>query len=97
MLLMDGDELYWNTQKFKDLGYEGFTDDFLLTLMDLMLNTQKLVCCSDCKYYGCSHLRRDGGVDKRYNPDTCFVDGKGKKRDPNWFCADGERGEYETD
>lgn len=52
-----------------------------------------IVRCKDCKYYAIYELKADGTDDKRYKPSVCIKGEHAKRRDPDWFCADGERRE----
>lgn len=55
----------------------------------------KLIQCKDCKYYEIYQLKRDGTEDRRYRPSYCGILSYNTR--PDWFCADGERREDETD
>lgn len=57
------------------------------------IDIQPLVRCKDCKWYGIYEAKKDGTPDERYNPSVCLKGMYAKRRDPNWFCADGEREE----
>lgn len=54
-------------------------------------NYQELVRCKDCKWYSIYEAKKDGTPDKRYSPSVCLREIYAKRRDPDWFCADGER------
>ena len=56
-----------------------------------------VVRCKDCKHYGNDRLKRDCTEDKRYKPRVCFHGAYAKYRDPDWFCADGERRDGDAD
>ena len=58
-------------------------------------DVMEVVRCKECKYYGNDRLKRDFTEDKRYKANTCFIGKYAKHRDPDWFCADGERREDE--
>ena len=47
--------------------------------------------CKDCKWYGIYEAKKDGTPDKRYSPSVCLRGIFAKRRDPDWYCADGER------
>lgn len=49
--------------------------------------------CKDCKWYGIYEAKKDGTPDKRYSPSVCLREIFAKRRDPDWYCADGERKE----
>lgn len=51
----------------------------------------KVVHCKDCKWYSIYEAKKDGTPDKRYSPSVCLRGIYAKRRDPEWFCADGER------
>lgn len=51
----------------------------------------KVVHCKDCKWYSIYEAKKDGTPDKRYSPSVCLRGTYAKRRDPKWFCADGER------
>lgn len=63
-----------------DLGCDGAYFDY-----------QELVRCRECKWYGIYYAKKDGTPDKRYSPSVCLRGKYAKRRDPDWFCADGER------
>ena len=47
--------------------------------------------CKDCKWYSIYEAKKDGTPDKRYSPSVCLRGIFAKRRDPDWYCADGER------
>ena len=49
----------------------------------------EVVRCKDCKWYGIDELKKDGTVDRRYNPSVCYL--YRKYHEKTYFCADGER------
>ena len=53
----------------------------------------KVVHCKDCKWYSIYEAKKDGTPDKRYSPSVCLRGIYAKRRDPDWYCADGERRE----
>ena len=55
-----------------------------------------VVRCKDCKWYEIAHLKRDGTDDKRYKSSVCVRGTFAKLRKADWYCADGERREDET-
>ncbi len=63
-----------------DLGCDGAYFDY-----------QELVRCGECKWYSIYEAKKDGTPDKRYSPSVCLREIYAKRRDPDWFCADGER------
>lgn len=52
-----------------------------------------VVRCKECKWYSIYEAKKDGTPDKRYSPSVCLRGIYAKRREPNWFCADGERRE----
>lgn len=50
-----------------------------------------VVRCRECKWYSIYEAKKDGTPDKRYGPSVCLKGRFAKRRDPDWFCADGER------
>lgn len=52
-----------------------------------------VVRCRECKWYSIYEAKKDGSPDKRYSPSVCLGEIYAKRRDPDWFCADGERRE----
>lgn len=54
-------------------------------------NTGEIVRCRECKWYSIYEAKKDGTPDKRYSPSVCLREIYAKRRDPDWFCADGER------
>lgn len=55
----------------------------------------EVVRCRDCRWYEIYQLKQDGTDDRRYNPSYCTLFRHRFK--PNWYCADGERREDDTD
>lgn len=55
----------------------------------------RVVRCGECKWYGIYEAKKDGTPDKRYSPSVCLRGIYAKRRDPDWYCADGERKEGE--
>ena len=53
--------------------------------------TGDLVRCRECKWYSIYEAKKDGKPDKRYSPSVCLKEIYAKRRDPDWYCADGER------
>ena len=51
----------------------------------------EIVRCKDCKWYSIYEAKKDGSPDKRYSPSVCLREIYAKRRDTDWFCADGER------
>lgn len=51
----------------------------------------EIVRCRECKWYSIYEAKKDGTPDKRYSPSVCLREIYAKRRDPDWFCADGER------
>ena len=49
-----------------------------------------LTRCKDCKYYAIAQLKKDYTSDKRYKPSVCTKGEFAVRRDPDWYCADGE-------
>lgn len=64
-------------------------------ILDMYDNAPKdviaVVRCGECKWYGIYEAKKDGTPDKRYSPSVCLRGKYAKRRDPDWFCADGER------
>lgn len=50
-----------------------------------------VVKCFQCKWYGIYEAKKDGTPDERYKPSVCLRGEFAKRRDPDWFCADGKR------
>ena len=75
----------------------GMHDEFKHTVLHKALtnipaaDVVEVVRCKNCKHYGNDRLKRDCTEDKRYKPRVCFHGAYAKYRDPDWFCADGER------
>lgn len=63
----------------------------------LMPKRGEIVRCCDCKWYGIYYAKKDGSPDKRYRPSVCLRGKYAKRRDPDWFCADGERKVQDAD
>lgn len=55
----------------------------------------EVVRCRDCRWYEIYKLKKDGTDDRRYNPSYCTLFRHRFK--PNWYCADGERRDDDTD
>ena len=51
----------------------------------------EVVRCGECKWYGIYYAKKDGTPDNRYRPSVCLRGKYAKRRDPDWYCADGER------
>jgi len=69
-------------------GYEeGYKDGYEAGKRDAVVR------CGECKWYGIYYAKKDGTPDKRYRPSVCLRGKYAKRRDPDWFCADGERRE----
>lgn len=51
----------------------------------------EVVRCKDCRYYNIYQLKRDYTDDRRYSPSVCIIGKYAVRRNPEWFCADGER------
>ena len=54
-------------------------------------DVRPVVLCKDCKWYEINELKKDGTEDRRYKPSVCVL--AEQRRDPNHFCADGEKRE----
>jgi len=54
-------------------------------------DVRPVVLCRDCKWYEINELKKDGTEDRRYKPSVCML--AEQRRDPNHFCADGEKRE----
>lgn len=54
-------------------------------------DVRPVVFCKDCKWYQIDELKKDGTEDRRYKPSVCVL--AEQRRDPNHFCADGEKRE----
>ena len=54
-------------------------------------DVREVVLCRDCRWYQIDELKKDGTEDRRYKPSVCVL--AGQRRDPNNFCADGEKRE----
>lgn len=53
----------------------------------------RVVRCKDCKHYVNDRLKKDYSEDERFKRRVCVASEYAILRDPNWFCADGERRE----
>lgn len=58
---------------------------------------EAVVRCKDCKWYEIWQIKRDGTGDKRFKPSVCVRGTYAQRRRADWYCADGERREDETD
>lgn len=56
-----------------------------------LMVTENIVRCGECKWYSIYEAKKDGTPDKRYSPSVCLREIYAKRRDPDWYCADGER------
>lgn len=54
-------------------------------------DVRPVVLCRDCKWYEINELKKDGTEDRRYKPSVCML--AEQHREPNHFCADGEKRE----
>lgn len=66
-------------------------DDDTPTSYTWVDNTGEIVRCGECKWYSIYEAKKDGTPDKRHSPSVCLREIYAKRRDPDWFCADGER------
>ena len=57
-------------------------------------DVREVVYCKDCKWYEINELKKDGTEDRRYKPSDCML--AEQRREPNHFCADGEKREEQT-
>ncbi len=60
--------------------------DEVLEIADYIESTRnkvEAVRCKDCKHYNAGF--------------ECLIEGYGIERNPNWFCADGERGDTDDE
>lgn len=71
----------------KDMIFHYHSDDGITIKVDAI----PLVRCGECKWYGIYEAKKDGTPDKRYSPSVCLREIYAKRRDPDWYCADGER------
>lgn len=55
------------------------------------IDVRSVVLCRDCKWYEIDELKKDGTEDRRYKPSVCML--AEQRREPNHFCADGEKKE----
>ena len=55
------------------------------------LEQPEIVHCKDCIWYVIFELKKDGTDDHRYKPSFCEL--YERLREPDWFCADGKKGE----
>lgn len=55
----------------------------------------ELVRCKDCKWYEIYQLKQDGTDDRRYKPSYCTL--LRHNFTPEWFCADGEVRDDDSD
>ena len=51
----------------------------------------EVVRCKERKWYSIFEAKKDGSPDKRYSPSVCLREIYVRRRDPDWFCADGVR------
>ena len=56
---------------------------------------QELVRSKDCRWYEIYKLKKDGTEDRRYNPEFCDL--YNRIRPGDYFCADGEVRDDDTD
>lgn len=63
----------------------------MITAIGYENKKQEVVRCRECKWYSIYEAKKDGTPDKRYSPSVCLREIYAKRRDPDWFCADGER------
>lgn len=56
-------------------------------------DVRPVVLCEDCKWYEIDELKKDGTEDRRYKPSVCML--AGQRREPNHFCADGKKREFD--
>ena len=82
-----GDEKKWDRMK-KDVR-EGKVDIVRIAETDFVRVTR----CKDCKFYMIYEMKSDYTVDKRYKPSVCCLNSYAERREPDWYCADGERKE----
>lgn len=52
-----------------------------------------VVRCKNCKYYKIAQLKKDYTPDERFKPSVCTKGEFAVHRDPDWYCADGDRKE----
>ena len=71
--------------------YERWNIDPLVQSIDAV----EVVRCKDCRYYEIMQLKRDGTDDRRYKPSLCVL--HNRNFDEDYFCADGERREDDSD
>jgi hypothetical protein len=86
MRLIDADALKKDISGAKKLGIEAVA-------YYIDQQPTAVVRCGECKWYGIYYAKKDGTPDKRYRPSVCLRGKYAKRRDPDWFCADGERSE----
>lgn len=67
------------------------TDEVIKALKRLPSAEPEIVHCRECKHFAVYELKADGTDDKRYKPSVCIKGEFAKRRNPDWFCADGER------
>lgn len=70
----------------KETGYPGAVKQEIV---------QELVRCKDCRWYEIYQLKKDGTEDRRYNPEFCDL--YNRIRPDDYFCADGEARDDDTD
>lgn len=77
------------------MGIQGhFLEGIIKSIEDApTIDAVEVVRCKDCKWYSIYEAKKDGTPDKRYSPSVCLRGIYAKRRDPDWFCDDGERRE----
>lgn len=53
--------------------------------------------CKDCRWYSQVHKKADGTPNRTYKKCVCVLCGASIWRDPEWFCASGERLDEKSD
>lgn len=60
-----------------------------------LIDVIEVVRCKDCRWYEIYQLKKDGTEDRRYKPSYCTL--LRHNFTPDWFCADGEVRDDDTD
>ena len=89
MRLIDADAL--KKAFYSDADAESIIEDISFAIEHApTVDAVPVVRCKDCKYYAICELKKDETEDKRYKPSVCVWGAFSRRREPDWFCADGE-------
>lgn len=87
------EECDWYANEFSECEYAIMPLRMALEILPAA-DVRPVVLCRDCKWYQIDELKKDGTEDKRYKPSVCVL--AKQRREPNHFCADGERRKKEA-